>query len=76
MPVKEMSAVELHKCHDGRVWAEQFMYQLGIQDPKSDEKFDMIQGWFCNAIMSGHDLGIRKGMKFAEECNANRDSKT
>lgn len=44
---------------DGQKWAQEFIKLFGEQKEKIDE--GLMIGWFCNAIMVGHDWGYKKG---------------
>lgn len=50
-----MEKVNLHGTMDGKLWADEFMRIFG--DRKQDIDAGLMLGWFCNAIMVGHDFG-------------------
>lgn len=53
---EETSGQFLHRVGiDGYKWAEEFIKLFGHDKEAID--FDLMLGWFCNAIIAGHDHG-------------------
>lgn len=53
-----MTATELVGTFDAKVWTNQFFKH----NPKCNIPYDIVLGWFANALMSGYDQPIIKKM--------------